>query len=85
MSMSGTVGVPLSFLSELWYPSAALSFPHATRVLAKASEGGCLPSFFIQPPLLSPPFFGELRLMWLQWNARNVKYVLNHHHPFAEF
>ena len=48
------------------------------RVLAKATSKGGPPhsSLFSPPPSVPPPFFAEFSLMWLQWNARNVKNAL---------
>ena len=53
-----------------------------SRVLAKASKGGCPPSFFIQPPSFPHPSLVSLNGMQGMSKCFDV---LNHHHPFAEF
>ena len=50
------------------------------RVLAKASKGGCPPSFFIRPPSFPHPSLVSLGYK----ECQKCFDVLNHHHPFAE-
>ena len=46
-------------------------------VPAKASKGGCPPSFFIQPPSFPHPSLVSYN------ECQKCFDVLNHHHPFA--